>query len=569
MKIPARIKEWPWWLLLAGLLALAFYAVNAAHYGQLPLRIEEGEWPPMAEAVYETAEPTIEAGETRRIRFEEDLSVDESPFVGAWHPPLYIYAIGVATAFVGTDSPQALRGVGALGLLAAALLLILIAREVTPRWRLVGGVAAILLLLHPFAIQGSLFLDIDNSIYAPLALLAIWLAIRYGQREAPLSGGQILAIGAALALVTWAKMTSTTVLIAAIVLWWLLSRRPPRRAALECAAFLAVGAILFTSTYGLWCVVTGIPFSYTFDVTFAGKSNRLLSEWWLVENAVHWHLRWLGPAVILLTLVYAVDMVRRFAAERKPHPLDLPFLFAVGVLIFYVGLSPTDGTYQGKYAIPALVALLLPLSWLLLREPRPLGRPALWAAAVAVGVVAALVMPDLLTGLAFGGYGSWGYDLKVTALAGAALGLAWLLGGRAGFGGGVIVVLAVLLIAQAARSYDAETSPLYPVPDTGDFRAVLHDLNEDTGPRDVVVVPKDVGFYVDRLIVEGEDALARGDERLARAIRHYPRITAFARDSFGPPIGPATQAVLERCFRDERVYGTAVVMHRTSRCARP
>jgi hypothetical protein len=561
------IQRTPRWLLIAGTLALVFYCVNAFHYGKTPLRIEESEWPPMAKAVFETGEPIVAADEMHRLRYDEDLTVDQSPVIGAWHPPLYIYTIGASMVVFGTDSPHMLRAVGAAGLLLAALLLLLIAREVTPRWRVVGGVAVILLLIHPYAIQGSMFLDIDNSVYTPPALLTIWLAIRYGKREGPLTNAQIVMISASIALVTWTKMTTTVVLLAVLAMWWVLTRRPFRQAVIECIAFIAVGATIFLSTYATWCLVTDIPFSYTFEVTFFGKSNRLLSEWWLVNNAAHWHLRWLGIGLLLLAAVYLVDLVRHFATNRQLRALDLPFLIGGAILVQYVVLSPTDGTYQGKYAFPALVMMLLPISWLLLRNERDRVQSALWALAIALGAVAVLLLPDLLTGLSVNGnYGSWAFEVRTALIAGAALLLAWLLAGRGGFANGVIVILAALFVAQAVRSYRADTSPLYPVADTADFTAAVHDLNQSTSKKGIVVVPKDIGFYVRRRIIEGEDAFARGDARLAATIRRYPQIEAYAHDSFGPPIGPATEAVLKRCFLDQRTYGTATIVYRTTNC---
>jgi hypothetical protein len=237
------------------------------------------------------------------------------------------------------------------------------------------------------------------------------------------------------------------------------------------------------------------------------------------------------------------------------------------VLIQYVVLSPTDGTYQGKYAFSAIAAMLLPISWMLLRG-RPERQPlAFWGGAVAIGLVAALLLPDMLTGLSyFGDYGSWRYELRLTAAAGAALLLAWWLGGRRGFAGGVVVVLAILLAAQTTRSYRADTSPMYPIPDTADFGAAASDINQTLRPGEIAVAPKDLGFYVEERVIEGEDAFARGDARLAAAIRRYPQITAFARDSFGPPVGPETEAVLARCFRDLRTFGTASVAYRSGDC---
>lgn len=566
-RVADGLRSTPPWLLAIGLAALAFFAVNALHYGQMPLRIEESEWPPMAEAIFETGKPVIAAEDTHRVRFTEDLRIDSTPLIGAWHPPLYQYAMAASMVVVGKDASRALRAVGVLGLLASALLLLLIAREVTARWRLIGGIAAALLLVHPYAIQGSVFLDIDNSVYAPLSLLVLWLAIRFSRRPGPLAPAEMLALGAALALVTWAKMTTSVALVVVLVAWWLLSRRPVGRAAGEAAAFVATGAALFFSTYGLWCWIADIPFSYTFDVTFVQKSNRLFSDWLLVENAAHWHLRWFGAALLVLAVVYLGDLLRSLVATRRLRELDLLFLFGLAVLGNYVLASPTDGTYQGKYAVPALAALLLPVVWMLLRVHRQPGTPLGWLGAAAVGAVTALLLPDVVTNLSLDGdYGTWRFELLVIAASAGALGLAWWIGGHQGFAGGVLLVLALLLVAQGVRSYRSDHSPLYPVPDTVDFRAAVTELNEATAPGEIVIAPKDLGFYLDGPVVEGEDAFARGDDRTAAAIRRYPKIVAVAHDSFGPPIGPRTAALVDRCFLDRRTIGSVSIAYRSRDC---
>lgn len=564
----ALLGRWPLWLLVALPLAFGFYCVSAVHFAKEPLRIEESEWPPMAKAIYETGKPVIEFNQTHRLRLNEDLSVNESPRIGAWHPPLYLYTLAASMTVLGTHSPYRLRLVGAIGLMTSIVLLFLIAREITRRWRVVGGVAAILALVHPFAIQGSLFLDIDPTIYAPLALLVVWLAIRYvGQRE-PLKLGQIAAIGVAIALVTWAKMTTTIDVLGVLVLWWVLARRPIRLAILEAVSFVTVGLSLFFATYGIWCAFTNIPFSYTFRVTFIEKSNRLFSNTTYIEHAVHWHLRWFGAAILLLGLVYLVDLVRHFKSERQLRPMDLPFLLGAAILVQYVFISPTDGTYQGKYAFPALLMLLLPISWMLLRTPGRRPSNTQWVLAAGICLLAVLLIPDTLTGLAFlnVNYGSWTYELRLLAGAGAALLIAWWLGGPRGFVGGVILVTIALLAAQSVRSYRANTSPMYPIPDTAEFNAAVGDMNQNLKEGDITIAVKDLGYYVKGPVIDGEEAFVEGDQHLVRLIRKDPHIVAFARDSFGPPVGPETEALLKKCFTDEHIYGTASVVYRTGNC---
>ncbi len=564
-----RWKGAPRWLYVAGAIALAFYLVNAAHFAKQPLRIEESEWPVMAKAIYETGKPVLDADKSHVIRLDTEWKRETNPLVGAWHPPLYLYTAATSMAFLGTNSPYRQRIVGIVGLLLSAVLIVLIAREVTKRWQVIGGVAAILLLINPFGIQGSTFLDIDTQAYAPILLLAMWTAIRLAKRREALGPWQVAALALVIALVCWTKLTTAIVLVGVLGVWWVLSRRPIWRSLVEAAAFIGAGAGLFFGTYALWCWATSIPFSYTFEVTFEQKSNRLFSEWWVVAHAVHWHLRWFGLALVILAAVYLVDLLRHFVRDWKLRPLDLPYLFALGVLVTYVVLSPTDGTFQGKYCFPALVALILPITWMLLRRPTPDQRRwVIWPVAIGLGVVAAALIGDQITHLAEFDvhYGTWGHELGIAAISGAAMGLAWLLGGRRGFGAGVVVVLAILFVAQSIHSYRADTSPLYPTPDTKEFVALYNDINAATKPDDIVIGPKDLDFYLDSYVIWGEEGFARGDELEAQRIREDPRITAFARDSFGPPVGPITEELLNTCFLKRETFATASVAYRTRSC---
>jgi hypothetical protein len=564
-----RWKGAPRWLLIAGVLALGFYLVNAIHFVKEPIRIEESEWPPMAKAIYETGKPELSPDKTHVIRLTNEWTRETNPLIGAWHPPLYLYTAATSMAFLGTESPYRQRLVGVAALLLAAVLIVLIAREVTRRWQVIGGVAAILLLINPFGIQGSTFLDIDTQVYAPILMLAIWLAIRFAKRREALGPWQVTGLAVAIALVCWTKLTTAIVLVGVLAVWWVLSRRPIRRGIAEAVAFIGAGAGLFFGTYALWCAATGIPFSYTFEVTFEQKSNRLFSEWLVVEHAVHWHLRWFGLALIILGAIYLLDLLRSFVGSWRLRPLDLPFLFALGVLVTYVVLSPTDGTFQGKYCFPALVALILPITWMLLRRPTPEQRRwVIWPAAIGLGAIAAALIGDQITHLAEFNvhYGTWNHELGIALISGLAMGLAWLLGGRRGFGAGVVVVLAILFVAQSIHSYRANTSPLYPTPDTNEFVALGDNINAATKPDDIVIGPKDLDYYLDSYVIWGEEGFARGDELEAQRIREDPRITAFARDSFGPPVGPLTEEVLNQCFTKREELLTASVAYRTKSC---
>jgi hypothetical protein len=545
--------------------ALAFFLVNVAHFGHQPLRIEEQEWPSMAKAIYHHGEPVLPWDESYKLRLTADLKPEQGTSIGAWHPPLYLYALAGAMVVVGTDASYTLRGVGVAGFLLACVLLLLIARAVTPRrWPLVGAGGVALLLVHPYAIQGSTFLDIDTSLYAPAVMLVLWLAVRFAQ-EKRVGLRQIVLLGLAVALVGWLKLTTTIVLVLVLALWWVLARGP-RRGIPEIGGAIAVGVAAFFGTYALWCAATGIPFSYTFDYTFAAKSGRLLDTT-LVEQAFHWHVEWFMPALLLLVGAYGVDAAVSFWRTRRARALDLLWGFGIAVLLLYVVVSPTDGSYQGKYAFSGLVALSLPISWLLLRDGLAL-RARQLLPAIVIGLVVALLLPDLLTGARYG-LSSGTEHLRILAASAAALLLAWRFAPRSVAGAGVTALVAcgVLLIAQSVRSYQADVSPMYPAPDTVDFENAIRAVKAATRPGDAVFVPKDMGFYLqDRRVIEGEDQFARGDEVTARALRTLDAVSVVATDSFGPPRGLATQAAIDACFQRVTTIGTATVRERTPTC---
>ena len=143
-----------------------------------------------------------------------------------------------------------------------------------------------------------------------------------------------------------------------------------------------------------------IPFSYTFQVTFIEKSNRLFSNFLFVEHATHWHLRWFGAAVLLLALVYLVDLGRSFLSERRLSAVDLPFLLG-GAILSSTSSEPDGWHLSGQ-----------------VRFPRPddgsycrsagcscaTTRAAAirqWGLVALIGAAAAWLIPDMITGLPY------------------------------------------------------------------------------------------------------------------------------------------------------------------------
>ena len=547
---------------------LGFYAVNVVHYENTPLRVEEGVWPLMARAVHDHGIPSLPADEDHRVRIEPDFSVRTDNLNGLWHPPLYVSMLAGSMFVLGRDAAESLRLVGVLGLLACCALFFLISRELFgSRWPLVGTAASALLLVQPYAIQGSMFLDIDTTIYAPLFLLFTWLLVRF-DREPPLASRPLLALAAAFALVLWAKVPTALVIVPVAALYWSL-RHGPRRGLLRAGWVFGGGAALFLATYGLYVAATGQSFVYMFDFTLVGKGGRVVWKQGMsvLKGALNWHIEWFTPALMLLALAYGPVAVARWLREREVEPLDFVWGLGLAVWLAYAVFSPQDGYYQGKYAFPAIPLLVLAISgWLLRRDEGALDRRSL-VLAVAVGALAAYAMPDLLTNRLFTGAG---LELKAAIVLGSAAAL-WIAarGLRRDrlMPVGALVVCFTLFAAQSVHSYRAGTSPLYPVPDGADFHWEIAAINEDLGPGELALVSKDTGLYVGGKVTEGQSLWTRGGDGFeAQLLRREPRITVVSGDSFFTPVlGPETAAMLAECFNLQQ-SGAAVVYLRKPAC---
>jgi hypothetical protein len=572
---PARVREamTPGRALL-GLVLLAglvFYFVNVAAFAHQPLRIEENEWPRMAEAIYETGQPLITAEESQRLRLDpkvqpgEPLRWAQDPIYGAWHPPLYQYLLAATMPIFGSDATYTLRSVGVLGLLVSCLLLFLIAREVDPRrWALIGTAGSVLLLLHPYAIQSSLFLDIDTSIYPALLLLLAWLLVRYLPRPGMLGPKPLLLIAGAVALIGWAKLTTIIPVGLTFVAVWILARGI-RRGVPEMIAVVAGGAGLFFSTYALWAWATDIPFAFTFEFTFGKTESKLNVTPEARKEVFRWQVAWMHPALMLLAVVYAADALWSFARTRRARALDLLFAGGVAVLVTYAYFLPNASIYQGKYEMPAVPLLILPIAWMCLRGVSARPPVVALATGAAVAVIAAIVVPDFLTENRFL---SPPTEFRVAVVLGIALALlaGWRFVPRVpALAAGPVLVAAALFAAQSVHSAGTDTSPLYPFKDTQDFNRAVTAVNAAlAGPDDIAIVAKDIGPYVrrDRQFIEGHDTIYRGDALTARLIRENPNVKAWASNSFGPPIGPEMSIALAQCMGNQQTFGTAYVLTR-------
>ncbi|HEY6041290.1 MAG TPA: hypothetical protein VIX58_04100, partial [Anaerolineae bacterium] len=183
------------------------------------------------------------------------IYTDEVPFAfdmralaqGDWaqltipHPPLYVW-LGSLAVRMGGYNLLALRVVGGLSFIATLLLIPLACHALIAdpaRARRGALIAHVIYALHPLALQGSLLLDIDNTVFTPALLLFI---ITLARTEPSPAAVRIPAVGGAFALLLWTKLLPTPLILLASVL---VSYALRRKYFLSTCLGLAFGLVLF------------------------------------------------------------------------------------------------------------------------------------------------------------------------------------------------------------------------------------------------------------------------------------------------------------------------------------
>ncbi len=504
-----------------------------------PLVYDEVNFALAGEAVAATGRPFARAG------FMEDRGALDREFQYAlWHPPLYVYTLGLAYGLFGVGEAQG-RLVGVAGTLAAGGLLFFLTRRLTAKpWAAAAALG--LFLVHPLTVQSSLLLDIDGSVLLPLFLAAVLAgADLIGRPSAAGLAGAGLGFGLALS----AKLTTTLAIPPALGL--VLAGR-----GLKARGWGWAGAVAFTGAglfLGLWAAVSllfGLPFAMPFEVTFV--EFRLALGAGLAGTETGW---WLSPPLLGLFGWALGRRARRWAAGHKPGPADFVALLGAASLGAYLGRT---AGYFPKYhiaALPLVIALVVAES---AGRLDGLGRRALALACggAAAGLIAGLALGDRPFFWTVGSYGHPPIVAAGSLLAGLALAA---LEGRRQVPAGVVLGLAAAFVGWAVaadlvqRSAPYSTAYFYGSAGNVDAARLLEGL---LGPGEYYVAAKEVAYYAaNRNYIDMHTAyalLARQEAfrglLLGREIRVWalfvqdPALRAFFEAKLGPAYRPAARA---------------------------
>lgn len=420
-----------------------------------------------------------------------------------WHPPLYIYALGLTTTLFG-ESEAAARGLGVLCQLVAAGLSFDLARRLTGAGSalaasgLVAGVLAVaLFLLGPLAIQAAGVLDIDNTVLMLLITLFGWVAVRLPGRW---QRSTVMGLAAFYALTLWAKLTTPLLVLAAIVFTRGFGPTGWRGAA-EGLAVGVLGWALFLLSWLVVTSLTGMPSDYTFIVVTrealeSGTSTRdRFVSWAAFAVGVAPAVLWLGPFSCLLFFLAGLPRLWRLLRGRGLEPGDV--VVVLGAAIYLVYIMKLAGSF------PKYHAAMLPL----------------WAAASGAAVVRAAGRPSwgqlavMLVGAAavFGWLGAhadlWAIEwdpalvrllIVVPLLVGLGMAGLWAQLGRVSLPRAASVSLAALTLAWSLaldlhqRGLDGSTTYYYGR--NGQVEAARA-LAERLRPDELYIASKEVAWY--------------------------------------------------------------------------
>ncbi|HEV2122214.1 MAG TPA: glycosyltransferase family 39 protein [Chloroflexota bacterium] len=369
-------------------LALALYGIVVSPQLSKPYVYDEAAFAFVGEAVAKTGLPYANLGHIGRSgEWGIHGDVHDRYDWGLWHPPLYVFILGLTYKLLGVSETSA-RLVGVIcNLGAAAFVYLTTLRLLGDRhagraplgW---AGVAALLYLINPLVVQSALMLDIDGTVLVLLLAALMYISIHLVQAERRRTWLAWLGIGTVVfALTLWAKMTSPWAVPAALLGYRVLARSPwrPWRGVAEVAAIAGAGTLLFLISWWLTCLATGMPFKMPFYVLWveffdaAGSSSTWRSRpEALAEMVAHVSL-WVSPYLVLLFVIAVLwrlgDIVFGGPALRL-RPVDV--VLASGGALGLLYLVKLASSFP-KYHISMMPMWAVAGAWLLARAVGRLG----------------------------------------------------------------------------------------------------------------------------------------------------------------------------------------------------
>jgi len=320
-----------------------------------PFVIDEAAFPYAAKGVSENWTPYFYNGETR----PNDL--------GIWHPPLYVYLLGVWIQILGF-SPELVRLFGVFCLIATSLLIKMTIDLLRPKNKIPGLVGMSLYSTHYFVLQSSMIPDIDGTLLPLVISFCIFSITKYYLSSDVNSKSDYLLIIFALGLCFSTKLTTTLILVSFIFIIEMQKSSKLLGSILKTSFLTICGFLFFIAWWYPLAKAKNLNWFEPIDFTvksFRGKSSNA-SLFTMFESSIMFPrsaLAWIGPLTFLsVSILIIVIFFNRKLSNRF-------FLFALlylSIVIWgtYNAITGAPFTFPKYWNVPIVtLSILLGTLW--------------------------------------------------------------------------------------------------------------------------------------------------------------------------------------------------------------
>ncbi len=308
------------------------------------------------------------------------LDAEQSHYgkIGIGHPPLYLDSLRLMVKFLGLRREN-LRFFAILCFMVTLYLIYLIGKEMTPnhrKGRNIGLLASFIYATHPMVIQGSLILDIDNSILTPLLTLFILSFLKVRDN---LTRKRCFLLGLLFFTCLWSKLSTPLVLILSLFLFYFLKGRI-REGLVKSLLITAVGIGLFCIVWVSYAYLHHLPplflvarIAHPIQRGLGSIFSSLLPE--LIKRTIRISL-WISPFLLFLGLGALAMRLKERSRERITWPTDFCLLYVLIIFFGYILVSGTIWSFP-KYHYPLLAVLVLVVAEIIYRLNLKIDRKSL------------------------------------------------------------------------------------------------------------------------------------------------------------------------------------------------
>lgn len=259
--------------------------------------------------------------------------------LGIWHPPFYIHILQLIDKAAGLNLITArLFGISCFIITLFLIFLIIVKiNEASPFKHIIGLTGVFLYSINPMAIQGSLLIDIDNTIMPVLLLSFCYLFIK---RE---SNRGSIVLGFLFGILLWAKLTTSLFLIPSILIYYVLKGKYKEGFKKSILVF-SLGAVCFLTTWYLYSLIMNKPFMRPFSAIIGSfMGNNFVSDplsagrnpWDIIRTLARVILYVSVFNFIILVIAY-MNRIKEYFQKKEIKTND--YLLILNAMIFFVYL---------------------------------------------------------------------------------------------------------------------------------------------------------------------------------------------------------------------------------------